>query len=603
MALGGVIKSNLARGAALALTLLCPLPAFALDSASVKLIDSDNKPLKDSLTAASVTRALLDQTDITVRDVVAAAQGDYATMVETLYAQGYYSAVVHITLDGVEAARIDPFNLPAKVDKVRIRVNPGPRFKFGATQLAPLAPNSTPSPGFAPDEPALATTVREAVQGAVTDWRAAGYAKANVAGQEITADHNTARLNVGVQLDPGPRLRFGDVNVSGETTVKPARVRQIAGIPRGDRFHPDDVDKAASRLRRTGTFQSVQIKEAETPNPDGSLDLDVTVIDRKPRRIGGGVEFSTLDGVTLSGFWLHRNILGGAERLRIDGIVKQLGAPDLGTDAQLVFRFEKPAVYGPDTLFFAEAELAYEDEPDYLERRASLTFGASREFNEHLTGELGIGLSFSRVTDRFAAGDPERDLRLFTLPAKLTYDRRDDPLDARSGYYLSATLTPFHDAEASQNGARFTFDGRGYQPVGDSTVLAARLQLGSLTGPDAPDAPPGFLFYSGGSGTVRGQPYQSLGATHSGEDLGGKALAAASAEIRYSITDTIGLVGFADAGFVGADGFNDGDFHAGAGLGLRYKTPVGPIRLDVAGPIAGDTGKGVQLYIGIGQAF
>ncbi len=579
-------------------------PAFALDTAKVSLLDTDNDPLRDSLKNASIALPLVDQPDVTPRDILAAAQADYANMVETLYAQGYYSAIVRIELDGQEAARIDPFTPPSQIKNLRILVNPGQRFVFGTAQIAPLAPGSALPDGFAPGEPALATAVRDAAQSAVTDWRAAGYAKADIAAQDISADHTASTLDVGVQIAPGPRLRFGDVTVIGTSKVKPGRVRQIAGIPRGDRYHPDDVEQAASRLRRTGTFQSVQIAEAEQPDGDGNLDLTINVIDRKARRIGGGAEISTLDGLTLSGFWLHRNLFGGAERLRIDGEITQIGAEDLGVDYFLTFRLEKPAVYGPETQFFTEFELSHENEPDYVESKVSLTLGASREFNEHLTGDLGFAVSYSEVTDRFADPETTRELLVYSLPMGLTYDRRDDKLDTTAGYYIDTEFEPFHDTRNSESGTRFTFDGRGYASLGETgTVLAGRLQFGSLTGPDAVDAPPGFLFYSGGSGTVRGQPYESLGATHDGQDLGGKALAAASAEIRYAMTDTIGLVGFADAGFVGADGFNDGDWHAGGGLGVRYKTPVGPIRVDLAGPLAGDTGEGLQLYIGIGQAF
>ena len=104
---------------------------------------------------------------------------------------------------------------------------------------------------------------------------------------------------------------------------------------------------------------------------------------------------------------------------------------------------------------------------------------------------------------------------------------------------------------------------------------------------------------------MRGQPYQSLGVDlGGGQRTGGKAFFGASSELRARVTDKIGVVGFVDAGYIGANGFSDsGDWHAGAGLGLRYDTGIGPLRLDVAAPISGSTGDGVQIYIGIGQAF
>jgi translocation and assembly module TamA len=136
------------------------------------------------------------------------------------------------------------------------------------------------------------------------------------------------------------------------------------------------------------------------------------------------------------------------------------------------------------------------------------------------------------------------------------------------------------------------------------------VQGGMIFGASLLGSPRNDLFYSGGGGTVRGQPYQSLGiAVPDGAggtiQTGGTRFIAGSVELRAKITDTIGVVGFIDAGQVtDADYTNPGDdFHAGAGLGLRYATGFGPIRLDVAAPVGGDTGKGVQIYVGIGQAF
>ena len=274
-------------------------------------------------------------------------------------------------------------------------------------------------------------------------------------------------------------------------------------------------------------------------------------------------------------------------------------------DYSLIFRFEKPAVYGADTLFFSQLSFELEDEPDYIDHMVELTFGASREFSPYLTGELGVGVSYHEITDIYDGTRETRELFLYSLPAKLIYDRRDNTLDTQNGFFISAELTPFYEQYKSQTGGLFEMDARAFSSFGaeDSTVLAGRLQLGSLVGPDAVDAPPGYLFYSGGGGTVRGQPYESLGANQDGRSLGGKALAVLSGEVRYSITDTIGVVGFADAGFVGADSFDEGEWHAGAGLGMRYKTPIGPIRVDAAFPVSGETSKKMQLYIGIGQAF
>ena len=130
--------------------------------------------------------------------------------------------------------------------------------------------------------------------------------------------------------------------------------------------------------------------------------------------------------------------------------------------------------------------------------------------------------------------------------------------------------------------------------------------MGALFGPSLQESPAFYRFYSGGGGTVRGQDFQSLGVDLGGTFTGGRSLLVLSGEMRADVTDEIQIVGFADWGYVGAESLADftGDSHAGAGIGLRYKTGIGPIRLDVATPISGDADKSsIHVYIGIGQAF
>ena len=600
-----MIARPFARGLVIcALAMMPGADLRALDQMALRLDGREDPDLAKTLRQATVLADLAGKQDATAADVVTAARGDYARVVEALYAQGYYGAEVRVLLDGREAALIDPFYEPGQVRTAEIVVKTGRRFRFGKAKIVPLARPGAPVGGFARGQPAYATVVRDAADRAVEDWREAGHAKADVARQEVLARHGAAELDVDIALAPGPRVRFGNVSVAGETRVKPGRVVRIAGLPEGEVFSPKDVAKAEARLRKTGTFTSAQVREMEQVNPDGTLDMEITVIDRKPRRIGGGVEFSNFDGLTLSGYWLHRNILRGAERFRVDGEIAQIDGTGSGTDYSLSFRFEKPAVYGPDTLFFTEFGLYWTDEPDYLEKKVELTFGASQEFSEHLIGELGVGYSYTEVTDRFAVPVTTRELQLFSLPGALTFDNRDVKLDPTKGFYLKGEITPFFERLGGDAGLHLTFDGRAYRKLGEGgTVAAGRVQLGALLGPSAMDALPSFLFYSGGGGTVRGQPYKSLDADYGGTRLGGTSFAAVSGELRFPVSENFGLVAFADAGFVGADTFADGDWHAGAGLGVRYKTPLGPIRLDVAGPVAGDTGNGIQLYVGIGQAF
>ena len=168
-------------------------------------------------------------------------------------------------------------------------------------------------------------------------------------------------------------------------------------------------------------------------------------------------------------------------------------------------------------------------------------------------------------------------------------------------------LRPFAGQGDTGSGVRFTADARGYRTFGDRVTLAGRAQVGLVSWPSLLETPREYLFFSGGGGMVRGQPYQSLGVSvlRSYFNIGGQAFLGLSAEARVRVTERIGIVGFYDWGQVGGLDFDDGlaGSHAGAGLGIRYDAGFAPIRLDVAAPVSGNTGDGVQIYVGIGQAF
>ena len=301
---------QLLRIAICSLALVLPIRGMALDQVDLRLTGLERLPYVDEdeftklLRNASLLRTLLDDDTTDPRDVIAAARTDYARMVEALYAQGHYSVAVSIRLDGREAAEMDPFSVPARIQRAQIVVDPGPRFSFGRAVVAPLAPGTQPPEEFRTGRTARATRVRDAAQSAVTGWRESGHAKAEVSGQSITARHAQRQLDVDIDIAPGPRVTFGNVIVKGQSKVRPTRIRAIAGLPEGELYMPAAVEKAASRLRKTGTFQSVQLVEGEVVRPDGTMDVEISVIDRPRRRIGGGVELSSLDGLTVSGYWL-----------------------------------------------------------------------------------------------------------------------------------------------------------------------------------------------------------------------------------------------------------------------------------------------------------
>jgi translocation and assembly module TamA len=442
-----------------------------------------------------------------------------------------------------------------------------------------------------------------------------GHAKAEVASEEITAVHPQARLDVAVGLAPGPRLAFGPVTVTGNEDVRTRRILRIAGIPEGEVFSPSDLERAATRLRRTGAFDSVAVVEADAIGPTDTLPIELQVVESLPRRIGFGAEISSLDGLSANAFWLHRNLLGGAESLRIEGEVSDIGADAIGTasggtDYALGVTFNRPATFSPDNDLTLAAEISQEDQEDYFLQQLTFDVGITRYATDTLTLSFALGFLAAHEETEIET----RDYTLLTAPLAATWDRRDDPRDTRSGFYIDAEATPFLTVSGDTgNGARLYADARYYRTLGTRFTLAARGQLGSVFGADREDAPQDYLFFAGGGDTVRGVPYESVGVDVPDPDepgetttLGGASLAGLQLEGRLGITENIGAVAFADAAFVGEDAFpsTEGDWAAGVGIGARYNTFVGPIRLDIATPATGDDAFGqVQVYIGIGQAF
>lgn len=572
--------------------------------------------LRDAIGAGSLVLAAAADGEATAQDVIAAARADYANILGILYGAGYYGGRISILVDGREVAGLSPFSLPARVGQVLVRVDPGPQFSFGRAAIAPLAPGTAIPEGFRTGAPARAELIRETAAAARDAWRETGHAKAGVAAQRIVARHPSAELDADITIDPGPRLRFGRLTVAGNETVRTARILEIAGLPRGKVFSPEKLDEVTRRLRRTGAFSSVALEEAERANPDGTLDIGVSVVEQPPRRLGFGAEISSAEGLALTAYWMHRNIFRGAERLRFDASASGIGIDSgsfmrhgTGVDYRIAASLARPGTFAAVNTLTARAEVSLEDEPTYYRRAGLVELGLERDLNARTRITAALQYRYSAVDDGLARIFMQRERRfsILSLPMTGEMDARDDPLDPAGGYFLRLEATPWLGFESAETGGRIYGDGRIYRGFGEAgrVVLAGRLQFGSVLGSTIEGTPPEFLFFSGGGGTVRGQSYKSL-RVDLGEGVfsGGRSFLGLSAEARVKLASKISVVGFVDYGAVGAGSMpGDGNSHAGAGLGLRYATPVGPIRLDVAVPVSGGDSGAVQVYVGIGQAF
>ncbi len=586
---------------AMAVSLNCATAAQALDTEFSA--PAAPEELRERLEGASAALALGEGAE--VQEIIAAALSDYRTLVQVLYDAGYFAPVVNIRLDGREAAAINLLTPPKAVQALTISVDPGDSYSFGKAIISPLPEGRVVElpENFATGRPATTGVIEEAVTAGLNAWDKAGHPKVELASQTITADAVKNRLDADLRIAPGPLLRLGRMQVVGESDVRRDAIQRIAGFATGQVYSPDLVSKSATRLRRTGAFSSVSLRQAEEPNPDGTLDFIAEVEDLPKRRFTFGVEVSSSEAVELSTSWMHRNLFGGAEKLKIDLSLSGIGTSDM--DGTISARLDRPAALGTDRTLFYLGALEKLDEEHYTASSATGAIGLRRVVSDTTYVEASLGLRWVTADDAYGS---DREFKYLVGRLRGEKDKRNIKTDPSAGYYLEGEIVPFVGLDGGDPGVQLNIDARGYKAIGSAgrVVLAGRVQLGSLVGPDASNVSPTLLYFSGGAGSVRGQEFQSLGIDVGGDIAGGRSYLALSGEIRGRLTDTISLVGFYDAGFIDSSSFISGDseYHAGAGIGLRYNvTGIGPIRLDLAMPVAGDTEDGLQFYIGIGQAF
>jgi len=547
--------------------------------------------------------------------LIAKARGDYRRILAGLYNEGYYGGAVSIRIGGVEAASLAPdVNLPDPVD-VTIAVTTGPLFTFRDVAVVNQAP-ATDDPedqvelpvmrGFGAGQVAKSSVILTAERLALAAWQQQGYAKAEIIGREVVADHATQTVDARIVVNPGRLAAFGPVNVTGAQAMNPDFIRQQTGLVVGQEYDPDEVIRAQKRLDRLEVFRAARFEAADSIGSDGLLPYQLIVDELPGRRFGVGATYSTVDGLGVEGYHLWRNLFGQAERLRLDARVASIAWPvdTAEFDYFVGGTFTKPGFLTPDTDLVAVVSAERTIYPTYTETSAAGRLGLTHFFSDEITFEGGMSFKRARFDDGFGT----RDFSTLGLYAGATYDGRDSSVNPTEGFYASGMLEPFYDLRFGRAGARITIEGRTYFGFSedDAFILAGRIKGGALVGPDLSEIPPDKLFFAGGGGSVRGYGFKSIGVDNgAGVVTGGRYLLEGSLEARAKVTEDIGIVGFVDGGYVAADTFPGlDDLRLGAGIGARYFTGLGPLRLDLAVPLNKRPGDpDYAIYAGIGQAF
>lgn len=542
--------------------------------------------------------------------VVVKARDDRDRLIAALYENARYGGVVKISVNGTDIDSLPPN--PTFSDKgpvpVTVRVEPGPVFTLGEVHLqGEAAGRDLKQLGLEPGGEAGSLIILRAGERLVATFRDEGRPLAKLDKREVVADHATHTVDVTLAATGGPVAPVGAVTVNGTKTVDGDFVRDYSRLNAGQPFNPGDMKKAADRLRNLGVFSSVTVKEANRLAPDGSIPVGIEVAEGKHRYFGFGAQVSTTDGAGFSGYWGHRNLFGKAETLKFEGAVSRLGETTdvTGLDYSAGVTFSKPGIFVPAARLDASLKAKTEHPDSYEANSVTAAAGITYELNDRDTLSAGGEIDWSKTTDAY--GDNE--YLTASLPLTAKRDARDNKLDPTEGYTASLAAKPSYEI----NGGTFfsSFEGAvtGYKGVGEDNrvVFAGKAALGTLVGTgDLEKIPTTRRFFAGGGGSVRGYSYQEISPYNAaGDATGGRSYALGSLEARVKVTDTIGVVPFIDAGTVSSAMVPDfSDIRAGAGVGLRYATPFGPLRLDVAVPLNKyDNGTKYGIYAGIGQSF
>jgi translocation and assembly module TamA len=516
-------------------------------------------------------------------------QRDLEMMRKVMHSGAYYDAAITGDVDRGDAEN----SLVATAN-----IEDGIQFRMGKLKVDYLGqvPKSRPKL-FVPEGPATGATIKAIEQQIVNALLEKGHADTVV--KESTATLNRAAQTVDLHyaIEAGPIVRIGRVSTSGLRDVHADHVLITANFREGELLTPSRVLQAEKDLAETGLFEAFRIVPEDKTADGRPMRIEVT--ERLHRTIGGGVKWASDEGFGVKGFWRHRNYYGGGELVTADLELAQI-------KQFLNLSYREPYWQRRDQALLLTAEVGHEDGEAFDESRAGVTAGLEREFSPQFIGRLGVGVEWSSSDD----GTGRVDSYLLSVPGSLSWDYANDLLDPTEGYRVGVRVVPY--VGYSDNFVGFlTTEGSGslYLPLDtDRTwVFATRGRIGATFGPGTAQLPPNKRFYAGGGGSIRGYGYQRVGLLDASDNpIGGKSVIEMSAEIRARLFEDIGLVAFVDAGsaFEELTPRFDDDVGYAVGLGGRYYSSLGPIRLDVAVPLNKREGdEAFQIYVSIGQAF
>lgn len=627
--------------------LLVPLALQAADPQeyAVDFAGTGNGALDDTLRATSELDSLRDSAPVSPFGLVARARGDVDRLKTVMESYGYYESVVTIKIDGralAEGGIADSLVAVPKGQRAKIELNfsLGPLYHLRNVRIDGDFPESAKE--FLPlktGEPAVASTVLAAGARLLTTLQEQGHAFARVDPPVATQDEREPVLDISFQVMTGPKVNIGAISLIGLKRMRTKAVNRRLSVHTGQQFSPRAIEQARHDLLALGPFGSVTVKVGASPDAEGRVPLTFQFTERQLHAVSVNAGYSSDLGTSGGVTWTDRNLFGGAEQLTLSANIINLGGgtatTGLGYDTSA--KLTVPDFWGRrDQTLVASVGAVKQSLQAYDQKAVTSGVVVARKLSSVWSASAGVTTANEEITQVRVS----LHYTLLAVPVTLTYDSTHlaSPLDDPThGMRNSLSVQPTH--AFGNSGSSFVvtqLKASAYVDLshligedGGRTVLASRVLGGLAQGAGQLSLPPDQRFYGGGSGTIRGYAYQQVGPKFPGTNndipIGGTEIAALSLELRQRIKGNFGTAFFIDGGRVSAglkqlppayaapikamstittsEPVSEG-FRIGYGTGIRYFTPIGPIRFDVALPTKRGPGDDAfEVYIGLGQAF
>lgn len=589
-------------------------------SYTVSISSTGNGSLDTVLKGSSQLESLRPSGPIAPFALVGRAQQDVARLQTVLQGFGYYQGKVAITVDGHQ---LDDPGLPAAIDAlpkgtnatVNVAVDTGPLYHLRQVTIDGEIPEEVRGKlGIASGDAAVASEILKAQERLLTALQEDGHALATVDLPVAYEDPAAHVLDVTYKVHAGSRVDIGEISVTGLHQVNETLVRNRLLVHTGERYSPSKIEKARQDLLSLGVFSGITVRAGDQQDALGRIPVIFDVQERLRHAVGFTAAYSTDLGGSTKATWSHRNLFGNAEQLNLSaGVIGLGGSATTGLGYNVTAQFIKPEFLLRDQSLEVNVGAIKQRLDAYDQDAVTAGVALNRKFSDLWSGSVGVSAERERITQEMVT----RDYTLLGFPVNARYNSSGlaNPLaDPLHGMRASLTVTPTQSF--GSNNATFVIvqgNAAAYIDLASlggtasgRSVIALRALAGNAYGASQFGLPPDQRFYGGGSATVRGFRYQSIGPQFpDGKPIGGTSIDAATIEFRQRLTSNFGAVAFVDAGQVGASGTPfQGTVHVGAGIGVRYYTAIGPIRFDVAVPLNKQPGSDAfEIYIGLGQAF